>query len=117
MKNLKFILQSYMVALITLLLGVGLSLELGDWEWLSRCGSLLVVNGIILTSHQILDHIQHLGRLQRGDATVNRDWGADARHHLLNDSDERRWRSEKYGLYILVVGTVVWGFGDVLNLL
>lgn len=117
MKNLAFILKAYTVALFTLLLGAAVSWRLSDWGWFSRSGSLLVINGIVLTSHQIIEHMQQLGRQPRGDAAVNRDWGADARHHLLRDSDERRWRSEKYGLYMLIIGTLVWGFGDLINLL
>ncbi|MDH5785108.1 MAG: hypothetical protein OEZ16_05785 [Chromatiales bacterium] len=117
MRTRQFTLKAYSAALVTLLLGALLSMELGDWNWLARSGSLVVVNGIILTSHQIIDHMQQLGRQQRRDSMVNRDWGGDARHHLLQESDERRWLSEKNGLYMLIIGTLVWGFGDLLNLL
>ena len=77
MRNPKFTLKAYTAALITLLIGVVLSMELGDWSWFSRCGSLVVVNGIILTSHQIIEHMQHLGRPQRRDSMVNGHWAAD----------------------------------------
>ncbi len=117
MRNPKFTLKAYTAALITLLVGMVLSVELGDWNWFSRCGSLVVVNGIILTSHQIIEHMQHLGRQQRRDSMVNRDWASDDKQHFLHDDHEMRWRSEKYGLYMLIVGTLVWGFGDLLNLL
>lgn len=117
MRQQKFTLKAYTAALLTLCIGMILSIELGDWNWFSRCGSLVVVYGIILTSHQIIEHMQHLGRQQRRDSMVNRDWGADARHHFLHDDDEQRWRSEKNGLYMLIVGTLIWGFGDLINLL
>jgi ABC-type phosphate transport system permease subunit len=115
MKNSRFTLKAYAAALLTLLLGVVLSLEQGDWGWFSRCGALVVVNGIILTSHQVIEHMQHLGRQQRRDAMVNRDWAAEEKHHFLHDDHEVRWRSEQYGLYMLIIGTLVWGFGDLLN--
>jgi ABC-type phosphate transport system permease subunit len=115
MRNSGFTLKAYTAALLTLLLGVVLSLELGDWGWFSRCGSLVVINGIILTSHQIIEHMQHLSREQRRDAMVNRDWAAEDKHHFLHDDHELRWRSEKYGLYMLIIGTLVWGFGDLIN--
>jgi hypothetical protein len=117
MKSPRFTLKAYTAALLTLLIGVLLSVELGEWEWFARSGSLVVVYGIILTSHQIIEHMQHLGRQQRRDMMVNRDWGSDARHHFLHDDHEQRWRSEKNGLYMLIVGTVVWGFGDLIELL
>ncbi len=117
MRTRRFTLKAYTAALITLLAGALLSMELGDWGWFSRSGSLVVVYGILLTSHQIIEHMQHLGREQRRDSMVNRDWGSDARHHFLQDDNEMRWRSEKNGLYMLIIGTLVWGFGDLINLL
>ncbi len=117
MRNSKFALKAYVAAFITLLIGAVMSIELGDWSWFSRCGSLVVVYGILLTSHQIIEHMQHLGRQHRRDSMVNRDWGSDARHHFLHDDDEQRWRSEKNGLYMLIIGTLIWGFGDLINLL
>lgn len=117
MRNARFTLKAYAAALATLFAGVLLSMELGDWSWFSRCGALVVVNGIILTSHQIIEHVQHLGRQQRREAMVNRDWASDDKHHFIHDDHELRWRSEKYGLTMLIVGTLVWGFGDLINLL
>ena len=116
MRNPKFTLKAYTAALITLIIGVVPGLVFCDWIWVARCGSLVVVNGLILTSHQIIEHMQHLGRQQRRDSMVNRDWASDEKHHFLHDH-ELRWRSEKYGLYMLIVGTLVWGFGDLINLL
>jgi hypothetical protein len=104
-----------MAALLTLLLGVVLSLELDDWGWFARSGALVVVNGIILTSHQVIEHMRQLGREQRRDAMVNRDWAAEEKHHLLHDDHEGHWRTETCGLYLLIIGTLVWGFGDLLN--
>ena len=117
MRNRRFTLKAYTAALITLLLGALLSMELGDWNWFARSGSLVVVYGILLTSQQIIEHMQHLGKQQRRDMMVNRDWGADARHHFLHDDHEQRWLSEKNGLTMLISGTLVWGFGDLINLL
>ena len=116
MRNARFTLKSYATAFVTLLAGVVLSLELSDWSWFSRSGALVVVNGIILTSHQIIEHVQHLGRQQRLDMMVNGDWAPDDKHHFIHDDYEQRWRSEKYGLTMLIAGTLVWGFGDLINL-
>ena len=117
MKTRRFTLKAYSAALVTLFIGALLSIDLGDWNWFARSGSLVVVYGILLTSHQIIEHMQHLGKQQRRDSMVNRDWGSDARHHFLHDDDEQRWRSEKNGLYMLITGTLVWGFGDLINYL
>ena len=117
MRSRRFTLKSYTAAIFTMAIGVVLSLELDDWNWFSRSGSLVVVNGIILTSHQIIEHMHHLGREQRRDMMVNRDWATDEKHLFINSNHELLWRSEKYGLYMLIVGTVVWGFGDLINVI
>lgn len=114
----RFTLKAYSVALLTLAAGVLLSIELRDWSWFSRSGSLVVVNGIVLTSHQIIEHIQHLSQAQR-QRTVqfSRDWACEDKHHFIHDDHRLKWASEKNGLYMLIGGTLIWGFGDVLNLL
>lgn len=112
-----FTLKSYSIALLTLAAGAGLSLHLSDWSWLSRSGSLVVINGIILTSHQIIEHMQQLGRLQADNTPCSRDWAHADRHHFVHDDLLSRWVSEKQGLYMLILGTLVWGFGDLPGLL
>ena len=111
-----FAFKAYAIAFITLLLGMVLSLKLSDWTWLSRAGSLIVINGIILTSHQIIHHIQRLQQNQiHWQSQFNRDWAAGDKHHFIYDSSTGIWMDEKYGFYMLIVGTFVWGFGDLLN--
>jgi len=34
--------------------------------------------------------------------------------HLIHH-EANIWATEKYGLYMLILGTLVWGFGDLLN--
>lgn len=117
MKTRRFTIKSHLIALAILIAGMVLSLQLDDWTWFSRAGALLVINGIILTSRQIIDHIQRLKLYQiPSQRHANRDWASGDKYHLIHD-DEKVWRSEKHGLYMLITGTLVWGFGDLLNLL
>jgi len=116
MRNRKFTLKAYTVASITLLVGAFLSINLNDWQWFSRCGSLVVVIGIILTSQQIIQHIHNLDR-NRGSVGVQRDWADADKRRLISEDSEQQWLSEKYGLYMLIIGTLVWGFGDLINLM
>ncbi len=112
----RFTLRAYSIALLTVVAGVLLSLRLGDWGWFARSGALLVVNGIILTSHHIIEHIHNLNHYQRQrDTHFNRDWARDDKRLFIQDDPAARWLSEKHGLYLLIVGTLIWGFGDLLN--
>lgn len=116
MKNGLFAIKAYVIAIAFFAAGVVLSLRLSNWEWFARSGSLVVLTGIILTSQQILEHMRNLARLQRGVVRqCNRDWARAERHTMLHDDHELRWASERCGLYLLITGTFVWGFGDLVG--
>lgn len=116
MKGQRFTLKAYSTALLTLILGVVFSIKLHDWNWFARSGALVVINGIILTSHQIIEHMRTLNRSQNDPASkFNRDWAKADKQNLIHDYSQDVWMNEKYGLYMLIAGTLVWGFGDLIN--
>lgn len=118
MKVRRLAVKAYAIAILTLVLGAVLSVSFDDWLWLSRSGSLVVINGIILTSHQIIDHINRLKLNQLPPARqFVRDWADSEKQHMIHDPKEGVWQYEKYGLYMLIFGTLVWAFGDLLNYL
>ncbi len=118
MKIRRFAINAYAIAAVTLLLGVVLSVRLNSWTWLSRSGSLVVINGIILTSHQIIEHMHRLRQSQiYRQSQFNRDWAGGEKSAFVHGKEEQVWLSEKYGLYMLVLGTFIWGFGDLIDYL
>ncbi len=108
---------AYSVSALAVVSGVVLSLYSGNWDWLSRSGSLVVVIGIVLTSSQIIEDSRRARRRRQlweaGRNKSGRDWAQQAeqlrhsRHH-----DEHLFENERGGLYLLVAGTLLWGFGD-----
>jgi hypothetical protein len=126
---------SYAGAIGVLGLGLATSLLTADWAWFSRAGCVVVVIGIVLTSTLILERDRRLksqrihweAQIRRDlrvhTAEVNpsrRDWAKETDLHSLDRSrteDEGVWVREHDGLYLLVLGTLVWGFGDLLGLL
>jgi len=119
MRRKRNTLKAYATACIILASGCLASISHGDWSWFSRCGSLVVVIGIILTSSQVLEHIRMLKMRQmntHGDFT--RDWAKEERQQTLNDSrfhEEITWTNERSGLLMLITGTLIWGFGDLIE--
>lgn len=123
---------AWTLAIVALASGVFFSFSTGDWNWLSRAGCLVVVIGILRTSSQILEHNRYLRRHRpatgwidpsRGDAIPNRsshDWAdvedMKAMAHARG-SEHEAWELESHGLYLLITGTLVWGFGDLPGLL
>ena len=115
MKTRRLTIRAYLIALAILTTGVFMSVKLDDWSWFSRAGSLLVINGIFLTSRQIIGHIQRLKLNQTKPRQHSEsDWASGDKYHLIH-ADEKLWQSEQHGLYMLIIGTFIWGFGDLLN--
>lgn len=109
------------LSIAVMLAGIGISLELSDWSWFSRSGSLVVIIGIFLTSSQIIENTRRmkLHRMHRGQ-NFNRDYAEDIKKDSLKRSrslDEDNWENGLRGLYMLVTGTLVWGFGDLVGVL
>ena len=116
MKTRRFAISAYAIAALTLLLGLVLSVRFNNLTWLSRSGSLIVINGIMLTSHQIIEHMRSLRQNQiHKQSQFNRDWAGGEKSAFVHNKEEQAWLSEKYGLYMLILGTFIWGFGDLID--
>ena len=123
---------AYVLVIIALGMGLTLATQTGDWQWFSRAGSVVVAIGILLTSSQIIEHGKRLRsrRLdweaanslvrEKPDANnpLNRDWAqGDLVRQLVHSRsrEEETWINEGHGLYMLVGGTLIWGFGDLIG--
>jgi hypothetical protein len=114
---------------VSLLVGALVALDSGDWSWFSRSGAAVVAVGIVLTSHQVFEHNRRLLEHQRKNRHLQgpRPYDAHA-HDWANENsmrqlirarshEEENWRREFSGFHMLVGGTLVWGFGDLVGLL
>ena len=73
---------------------------------------------MLLTSNQIIQHIHSLNLQQRHPRMLSgRDFAQLDKQQFLHEDRELTWRSEKYGLYMLITGTLIWGFGDLLGII
>lgn len=106
-------LKTYALTLPVFGAGILASVETDDWNWFARSGAAVVAIGVFLTSREILEHNR---RLRAG--CWDRDWAGEnslrqlarSRHH-----EEDLWETKFHGLYILIGGTLVWGFGDLIG--
>ncbi len=112
---------SYLLVTLLLVCGAVFAVVLDQWQWFSRAGCAVVIVGILLTSSQIRDHSRRLRRLRGQLASQSqRDWAGEERTRTLvraAGEQEVTWEIEGHGLYILILGTLVWGFGDLLGVL
>lgn len=111
--------------------GFIVSLLGGDWSWFARSGSVIVIIGIVLTSTQVLENARRLrirrahwdnqgsnmGARESGNLNPSmHDWAGDMRAlSRARHSEEDTWEYERSGVYMLIAGTLLWGFGDLLG--
>ena len=111
--------QALFLSFIVITISIWLSLRMQDWTWFSRSGSLIVIIGIFLTSTQVIENSQRLhARKRHYENNFGRDYASDIKSHTLDNSrhhDEDVWESGLRGLYLLIVGTIIWGYGDLLE--
>ena len=110
----------FLLAVVICAASIWLSLQTQQWHWFARSGCVLVVLGILLTSNQIIENSKRLKqRRTTNHFRFNHDYAEEYRHHKLEYSsllEENIWQNGLHGLYLLIIGTLIWGFGDLLVL-
>jgi hypothetical protein len=100
-------------AALSLAAGLWASIATADWTWFARTGAVLTALGLVLASRKILiaraDLVALLADMERVDG-AERTVRLESFRRLQRDLD--RQVMEKAGFGLLVLGTLVWGFGD-----
>jgi hypothetical protein len=108
-----------MLSLIVTGSSITFSLRTGDWSWFARSGSLVVIIGIFLTSTQVIENSRRLrSRRTHHVKNFDRDYAEESRKETLSRSrilDENLWENGLRGFYLLVIGTLIWGYGDLVG--
>jgi hypothetical protein len=93
-----------------------ISAATGDWTWFARSGAILTALGLVLASRKILiaraDLVALLADMEQADG-AQRTARLESFKRLQRDLD--RQVMEKAGFGLLVVGTIIWGFGDLVG--
>jgi hypothetical protein len=108
--------KALLLSSLVFIFAIWLSIDQDDWSWFARSGSMIVVIGIFLTSSQIIENSRRLRiRRSRHEQNFHRDYADEIKRGTLDRSrslDEDIWENGLRGFYLLIVGTLVWGFGD-----
>ena len=113
----------YLVTYIIVCMALYISYLFNDWQWFSRSGSLIVILGIYLTSIQIIENNRRLisrQREMRNNGNFQRDWADGNKEQIISHDpahDTETLIMGKCGFNLLITGTLIWGFGDLLSLI
>lgn len=112
----------YLAAYLVIFIGITISYSLNNWQWFSRTGALIVILGIYLTSIQIIENNHRLTARSHEihrNGNFQRDWADDKQEQILSHDpahEAETWVMGKCGFNLLISGTFICGFGDLLSL-
>ncbi len=116
-RALRRVVQGFAAATIAAMAaGIWLSIVTTDWMWFARSGAIITALGLVLASRKVLIAradlmalLQDMERVDGAERTVR----LESFKRLQRDLD--RQIMEKAGFALLILGTLVWGFGDLIG--
>ena len=107
--------------LLTMAIGVAViriaaSLVAGEWHWFSRSGAIIVLVGVLMSARKCV-RVGFEGLLQNATAIdCNPSLQASGPANTENEHNQDI-RAAQRGIGVAVAGTLIWGFGDLPDLL
>jgi len=99
-------------AIVMAIIGISLSIIKSDWLWFSRFGSLITIAGLLLLSSPSFVKGIYLSNASAfGFASLDEDGNT----RVTNEEDRKLGSKIFSGIVITILGTVVWGFGDLIG--
>ena len=115
-------------AILIISVGISLSIYLQNWNWFSRFGSLVVVSGLFLAKWDFENLIMEsdltfVDKIIYENAKIiipNKTLDDDSFIEVKNRvkklmSNHIKPAYTKAEIFIITVGTIIWGFGDLLQ--
>ena len=96
-------------------IGIAASLVAGEWHWFSRSGAIVVLIGVLMSARRCV-RIGFKGLRQDEtaiDCKPSLQAGEQKNAEKEHDQDIR---TAQRGIWVAVVGTLIWGFGDLPDL-
>jgi hypothetical protein len=93
-------------------IGILLSIIKSEWLWFARFGSIITVAGLLLiSSPSFVKGIY----LSNASAFALAELDSDENTMVTNEGDRKIGSKIFSGIVITIIGTVIWGFGDLIG--
>src|SRR5690625_2148561 len=101
----------FIFALCSFFIGVTIAILTKDWDWVSRASSLITISGLLLTMSPTFVKGVYIAQSQAGRYS-----SIDAEGKTITTTKEEReiGRNVAYGIILTILGTILWGFGDLI---
>ena len=102
------------ILFIWVCISIYLSVTENDWTWFQRAGSIITLFGAILVSREVI----RLGTRRRTELHDAPDtWKPSEAVVQEHEHRKEDYRSEAIGAVLILAGTVIWGYGDLVECL
>ena len=99
------------ISILTLLIGLGFSIQLGNSSYINRFGGIVVILGRLLTMSPFF-----LNGIYKSQSACGRWTSVDSNGKMLTTTAAERHIGDNvfYGVVISIIGTLVNSFGDLI---
>jgi hypothetical protein len=101
------------IFIFSLTLGVAASICVSDWSWFGRSGSLATISGLLLIMRPLLrkGSVQQARTGLLAEITIDEN---GTQKEYIDPQEIKDGTASLVGAIFTIVGTVIWGFGDIL---
>lgn len=103
------------IAISIVVKSVWIGFNEGDWSWFGRSGSVVTVIGVLLTARPLI----RLGFDEwfRSESVIN-GGSFDPSAEEIEEGRQGRLdaRASSIGIYMAIIGAIIWGYGDLIKL-
>ena len=97
------------ICLLSIIIGVALSIHHSEWIWFSRFGAIVTIAGLLLSNSTVFSDGIYLSHGANGGIPIR-----TKEKFIKKTTPEIREKGDRvfYGILFTILGTVIWGFGD-----